>query len=206
MEKNFTKQESLNLINEMIAQAKNNIQKGSANTMIFAGYTVAVIAILNFILLEMGTLAYKAFWIWLLTIPMSVGCFIISRRIDRKSLVRTHVDKIVSTIWITFFYSVVLFLACVFGFALLYNGWMLTVLITPVILIMMGAAQYITAVTSRFRPFRIGAIVFWIGALICIVFPLVTDLNLQFIVLAICMILGFVVPGHILNSKAVKNV
>ncbi len=206
MEKNFSEQDSLKLINEMINQAKSNIQKGSANTMIFAGYTVAAIAILNFILLEFGTLAYKAFWVWLLTIPMSVGCFIISRRIDKKSLVRTHVDKIVSTVWTTFFYSVVLFLICIFGFALLYNMWMLTVLITPVILIMMGAAQYITAATSRFQPFRTGAIIFWIGAVLCLVVPMVTELNLQFIILAICMILGFVVPGHILNSKAEKNV
>ncbi len=206
MDKNFTEQNSLQLINEMITQARDNIQKGSANSLIFAGYTVAATAILNFILLEVVTPAYQAFWIWLLMIPMSIGCSIISWKIDKKSLVKTHVDKIITNIWLTFFFSVVLFLAAIFGFSIALDAWILTIMITPVIMIMMGAAQYITAVTSRFRPFRTGAIVFWIGAVSCIVFPIVTDLNLQFIILAICMIFGFVVPGHILNKKAKENV
>jgi len=34
METNLTEQESLNIINEMIIQTRNNVQKGSANSWI----------------------------------------------------------------------------------------------------------------------------------------------------------------------------
>ena len=51
METKFTEQESLVIINEMINRTRNNIQKGSANSMIYNGYAVAFTAILNFILL-----------------------------------------------------------------------------------------------------------------------------------------------------------
>jgi len=206
MEKNFTEQDSLMLINEMITQARDNIQKGAADSMVFSGYCVAFTAVLNFVLLQILNPSYLAFWVWLLMIPMSIGCFILNKRTDKKAIVKTHVDKIVSNIWFAFFISVICLLTVVFGFALSTGLWVLTILITPFIMIMMGAAQYVTSVTSRYKPFRTGAYVFWLGGVLCMVYPSFTNLQLQFIILAVCMIFGFVVPGHILNRKAKEHV
>ena len=50
METKFTEQESLAIISKMIEQARNNLQKGSGNSMIFIGLSVAFTAILNVIL------------------------------------------------------------------------------------------------------------------------------------------------------------
>jgi len=206
MEKNFTEQDGLRVINEMIVQTRNNIQKGSSDSMIFAGYFVASTALLNFILLHTLTPTYLSFWSWLLMIPMSIGCTIISRKNAKQALVRTHVDTIVSKLWIAFTISVAIFLAIIFSFAISLNLWYITILITPVIMIMMGATQYATAITTRFKPFLTGAYVFWAGALLCLLGPILLKTDIQFLILAVCMIIGFVIPGHTLNRKAQQNV
>jgi len=206
MEKNFTEQDSLKLINEMITQARNNMQKGSVDSLIFAGYSVAITSIINFILLHVLTPAYLSFWIWLLMIPMSVVCLVMGRRNEKKALVKTHVDKTITVVWFSFFITTVLFLACVFTLSFVFKIGMIGIIINPVMLILMGSAQYTTGVISRFAPFRNGAFVFWGGAILSIIYPLFSGLDLQFIILAVCMIFGFVVPGHILNRKAKENV
>lgn len=72
-------------------------------------------------------------------------------------------------------------------------------------MILTGLVEYITGIASRFKPFLQGAFIFWIGAGLCIVL-LFIDAQCyvagQFILLAICMITGFCIPGHTLNRKA----
>lgn len=80
METKLTGQDSLRIINEMIEQTKNNIQKGSANTMIFAGYCVAITAILNFILMSIHFVAFHPSWVWLLMLPMTIGCLMMGNK------------------------------------------------------------------------------------------------------------------------------
>jgi hypothetical protein len=58
----------------------------------------------------------------------------------------------------------------------------------------------------RFKPFLWGAIVFWTGALLCIILIGVLKRgDLQFIVFMISMIFGFIIPGHKLNKLANKT-
>lgn len=121
-------------------------------------------------------------------------------------MVRTHMDKIVSFVWIAFAISVGILLASIYGTAYAFKSSYLGILITPVILTMMGAAQLVTSVVCRFRPYLYGALVSWAGALLCVVTYILGHSDLQFIVLGICAILGLCVPGHIANKKTTENV
>lgn len=207
MEKNFTEQDSLRLINEMITQARDNIQKGAANYMIRAGYSVAIIAIANIILIHVLPNPNMAFWVWSLMFPYFIIEKILGRKSDKQTLVKTHIDKIIGNIWEAFAYSVAILLVIIFGMGYIFKVYYFVILITPTILILMGLAQYITAAASRFKPFYWGVIAFWCGALLCMITLIVyKSSEIQFIILAICMIIGFVIPGHILNSKAKENV
>lgn len=206
MKEKLTEQNSLELIEEMIMQTRGNIQKGAANVMLFSGYSVAIIALLNIILIYVLDKPYYSFWIWLLMIPVSmINCMIRNKR-EKIVVVKTHIDKIVSQIWFAFLISTVIFLVAIFSFVFVFNVWKLTILITPTILIMLGLAQYATAVATRFIPFMRGAYVFWVGAVLCPVSYFLINIDIQFIVLAICMLVGFVIPGYILNRKAEENV
>ncbi|MDR2949386.1 MAG: hypothetical protein LBV71_09275 [Prevotella sp.] len=207
MEKNFTEQDSLRLINEMINQAKNNVQKGSANSMILWGYVTAIVAITNFILLHTLEIPYYSFHIWWIMILVGVISTVMTRRSDKEATVRTHIDKIVSSAWNGFSISVVIFLIIIFTTVYLTRSWALTWVITPVILTIMGLAQYVTATACRYKLFYYAAGIFWGGALVCLIsFYIFPRADIQFILLAICMVLGLAIPGHMLNKKATQNV
>jgi hypothetical protein len=206
MEKNFNEQDSLRLINEMISQARNNFQKGRSNSSIFCGYVVAATAFANFILIQTLENPHQSYWIWLVMIPMMIISGIIARKHIEHSTVRTHIDNIVSGIWNAFAISIGILLISIYGTAYAKNSGYLGILITPVILAMMGAAQYATSVAFRFKPYRYGALVSWGGALACVGSYLLREFSIQFIILGVCAILGLSIPGHIANKKAEGNV
>lgn len=203
---NLTSEERIKLIDEMIAQTRNNTQKGAGNVMIICGYCVAIIALLNILLVYTLEQPQYAAWIWLLSIPMTIVSLIINKKKDRRALVKTQVDKIMSKTWIAFLLSNIALLTVIFSSFFVFDTWLFAVLITPVILIMLGSGQYITGVIMGFRPFYYGSGLFWIGAILCIVlYPIIHQTG-QFVILAICMIAGFAFPGHALNRKAEKDV
>jgi len=214
METKFTEQESLAIINEMIKRARNNFQKGSGNTMVYYGLLVPVLAILNAILilvLEKTNVnyVYYSFWIWLLMIPGSFIGYLIQRKVNRESMVKTHIDSIIHSTWNGFGFSVYAFLIVIFTIAFGKRFYEVLFLITPGILILTGLAEFITAKACRFKPHLYGAIIMWLGAIICaiaVVLWIWDPTIIQFFVLAICMIFGFLIPGYQLNKIANKNV
>jgi len=207
MEKYFSEQDSLNIINEMINKAKNNIQKGSADSMILWGYSAAITAILNFILLHILDKPYLSFHIWWLMVPVGIISAILNKRKEKEYIVKTHIDKIISSAWNGFIISNIIFLITIFGTVFLTNSWAMTWVITPVILTLMGLAQYVTATACRYRLFLYAACIFWGGALVCLIsFFIFPRSDVQFIILAACLIAGLAIPGHMLNRKANSNV
>jgi len=200
----LTEQESLNIINEMISQTREYFQKGAANASIFWGYYIAAIALLNFILLQIPDIARYSYSVWFLTIP---GIFV-SVSISRKKniLVKTHINTIINHIWIAFGISNVIFIGILYISATAVTIPALPIIITPIILIMMGIAQYATAAACKFKLYVYSAMIFWTGALICALTYFTGRSDYQFIVMAVCMVAGFIIPGHILNSKAEKDV
>ncbi|MDR1886773.1 MAG: hypothetical protein LBQ70_02550 [Prevotellaceae bacterium] len=209
METKFTEQESLAVISEMIDRARNNIQKGSANTMIFNGCTVAFVAVANFALLHLlpEECRNKSFMVWWLMVPFSVVDHFMKRGIDRSAIVKTHIDSIIKAIWRGFGTSIVVLLVVIFSASYAFDKWTYTLFITPVIMIMVGIAQFAMSKVCRYRPFFWSAVYFWAGAVLCsFTYCVLKRGDLHFLILAVCMIVGFVIPGYILNKKAEKNV
>ena len=207
--KNFTQQESMAVINEMIAQARNNVQKGSANGLIYNGYAVAFTAILNFILLNVlpESELNWSFSVWWLMVPSYLIWRYVQSRVDRSAIVKTHIDSIISTLWRGFTISVLVLLSILFSLALAFHSWHYFAVNTPIIMIMCALAEFGMAKACRFKPFFWGAIGFWAGALLCCFFTyfVLKRNDIQFLILALCMILGFVIPGHQLNKLAKKE-
>lgn len=204
METKLTEQESLAVITEMIDRARHNIRKGAGSSMIFWGSYIAFLAITNVILAFVLPNPNQSFWVWILCIP---GFFIdqlIQRKKQKESLIKTHVDKIVGSTWQAFVLANITFLVIIFATAYHFqNPWFFS-LINPVILLMVGITQMITSVATRFKPFMWGAKGMYIGSVLCIAALFVTKepIVVQFLILAACMILGFVIPGIKLNKLA----
>ena len=210
METKFTEQESLSIINEMIDRARNNVQKGNANSLIYNGFAVAFVAILNFILLHLLPEADRnwSFSVWWLMVPSTFISYYIQSRVNRSAIVKTQIDSIISTLWNGFAISIVVLLSILFSMSLVYDTWHYFAAITPTIMILTAFAEFGMAKACRFKPFLWGAIGFWAGALLCCFFTyfVLKRGDIQFLILALCMISGFVIPGYQLNKLAKKNV
>ena len=207
METKFTEQESLAVINEMINRARNNVQKGRGNSMIFWGIVIASIAILNFILiyvLENPNLSFHAWW---LVIPCWIIDYLFDKKRDKEAIVKTHIDNIIVVVWQGFGISYLLFVMIIFILAIALKLPPFFCLITPVIMLMTGLGAFVTAKVCRFKPLVYSAVYMWTGALACIILTAyLHSVHYQFIVLAVCMSVSFVIPGIMINNKVKKNV
>jgi len=197
METNLNHEQSLSLINEMILRAQNNVQKERKYSMLFWGYTTAVVAIFNYVLLHILDNPDQSFWVWCLMIPAGFVSAFIDRRINRTVLVKTHIDKIGDKVWKGYTLGVVVFLATLFTAAFRHQSPDVFIMTTPVILVMVGICEFVSAVVYRYKPWYWVALLFGIGAMGCVLLPVHIH-DVQFIILAVCMMLGFVVPGHVL--------
>jgi small nuclear ribonucleoprotein (snRNP)-like protein len=212
METKFTEQQSLEVIKEMIDRARNNVQKGSGNYMIFWGSLVAFTALMNlvlvYVLYKMSKETYFSFYVWLLMIPGVIISKLMDRRIDKTSLVKTHIDHIIASIWNGFMLSTFLFIGIIFVLSFSMRIYEYFYLINPVIMLLLGVSEFATAKVCRFKPFLYGAIAFWTGAVACMFASLLfaEGVAIQMIVLSICMVVGFVIPGCHLNKLAKKHV
>ena len=209
METKFNEKESLALISEMIELARNNFQKGSGNSMIFWGWFVALTAIMNVVLALVLENPYYSFNIWwIMILGQIVDSFIIRKKDVESAIVKTHIDRIIAAIWRGFLISIIVLLIVIFGFAYGTQNPKIFILINPCIMIMIGLSEFITAKTCRFKPYFYGAIIMWIGAVSCFIISLITSniVIYQFLILAVCMIVGFVIPGYSLNKLSKKDV
>lgn len=201
MERDFNHEKSLSLINEMISQARNNVKMEGTYSMIYWGYVTAAIAVVNCVLLHTLSNPNQSFWIWFLMFPAGLGSYFIERRANRKALVKTHIDKIGSMVWYGFLISFVVFELVIHGAGFRLENSQIFILSTPILMIMVGMGQFVSACIYRHKMWYAIAALTWTGAIACAFL----DVDMQFIIFAACMIIGFVVPGHILNHQAKKS-
>jgi hypothetical protein len=204
MEKKFDEQDSLRLISEMITQARRSFQKGSGNGIILWGYSIAALAILNFVLLRCTPLAP---WVWVLTIPLFIGHYFYEWRKRTQALVKNSINKMIGNVWLAFFVSLMLLVAMLSMMAAASDTTLFYAFISPVAITLSGLCLFISGKIMRFRPFVYGALVFWLGSVASVlIIPIWKLQSPQFLILAACMLLGFVIPGHLLNRSVREDV
>jgi len=202
METKFTEQESLQMITQMIQQAQNNFRKGAGNITMFWGYVVVFATLSAFVLsFFIGNLANL---VWFIFIPTWIITFFMIQKTDRSAIVKTHIDQIYKSIWIAFAISNAI-LQFVFWAAYYYFDVTLQfTMMIPIVLILTGAGQFISGKVYRFQPYIYGGYIFWLGAIVC--FLILPKVPYHFLVLAISMVFGYIIPGMKLNKKAKENV
>ena len=220
MENQMSEKESLELINEMINSAKNNLQKGMGNVFLLWGYLVAGISLVIFILLLVlpQPMNYNAYILWCL---MAIGGPVhvrLIRKMEQQQMVRTYVDRIMSFLWIGFAVSIVLVILGIIASSFLvlpsdtetsheFLRWFQWIFVTPFMLSMYGFALFISGKAYGYKPLATGGIICWAAStllLISIHHP--QTLAIQQIILSVSAFCGFVIPGHLLNKKEKSHV
>lgn len=182
--KELTTQESLSIITDMIGQAKHNVAKGDSFQILFWGWIIAIANLGHYVLAKSGY--DHPYVVWLLVVPAIVISVFYGIRMNKKQLVRTHMDKIYAQIWIGAFIVFIITVSFMFQLNFHHN---------PVILAVAGLGMYITGWLLRFKPVVFGAVCLWIGAIVAFTLP-VTD---QYLVGSISILVGYIVPGYLLK-------
>ncbi|MBL7864683.1 MAG: hypothetical protein JNK10_07400 [Cyclobacteriaceae bacterium] len=184
---NLSAQQSLDLITQMISEAKGKVSNSSFYFLIW-GWTIAIGNFGNYAILKFTDFPQYAPVVWMLCLPVWVITMIYGRRQSQVSGVNSHLDRISMWLWISM--AITITPAWVFGAKI---NWM----VNAVILMPVGAATFLSGIIIHYRPLLIGGIIFWVAGVLCyLVSP-----GDQFLVGGVAVILGYLVPGYMLKYQ-----
>jgi hypothetical protein len=183
---NLTPQQSLELITTMINQAKGNLQRSSFHFLLW-GWTIMIANLGVYALINFSAVT-NPFLVFAITIPAAVVSIIYSVARRKKTGAPTHLDNINKWLWIGF--GITCFIMAAFGRQ---TNWQ----INPIIITMCAVPTFLSGVMLRFKPLMFGGITFWICGIVSFLAPF----EFQFLVGAIAVALGYLVPGYLLKKS-----
>jgi len=185
-EKMMTGEESLRIISEMINKTKVNIQQGSFH-LLFWGWLILVCSLADPLLAKFTSYTHP-YYVWFLTIPGGFISMFYGIAKGRKAKVHTYADKLYMWVWMGFLISfLVLFTIHSKNLAS----------ISPYILMLVGFATFISGFIIKFKPLIIGALLFWIIAVIVSF----ADPSIAPFGMPVAVITGYLIPGYMLKNK-----
>jgi hypothetical protein len=189
----FNEQESLRIIHEMIAAAKNNVKADSFIFLLW-GYLVFIASISQFILIRLNFNDQQNALPWLLMPVAGIIQIIYSIKKRKNEKIKTHVSELLKYTWLAF--GVAMMIVLFFGSMDYLQG-------VPVIMTLYGIGLFISGSALQFKPLVVGGIFCWICAIVG--FEIQNEYLL--LILAAAVLGGYIIPGHMIqfNNKN-KNV
>ena len=169
----------------MILKAKKEVAGDGSFQLLLWGWVVAICNFGHYGLEKMG---YEhPYIVWLLIIPATGISIWGSIRKRNRARVKTHLDDMLSGIWISVFVGMLIILGFMSSISFHQN---------PVILILAGIGVISTGILIRVKLVRNCGILLMVGAVIAFLLPVID----QYLVAGIAMILGYLVPGYYLKK------
>ncbi len=186
-EQELTKEESLALIGRMISQAKTNYSKGSSFYFLLWGWVVLV-ANLGHYLIQKFQWFDKPWLIWSITIPAIIFTIIQSIRHSKQSTVTTHLDRLYGHVWMMVGIGIVASIVFMSQINYYHNAF---------ILLFAMVGTYISGQMLKFKPLVMGGFALLFSGIVCFNVSMVD----QYLVGAIGILLGYLIPGYLLKMK-----
>jgi FtsH-binding integral membrane protein len=190
-EKQFSPEQSLQVIQSMIEKAKNQFSE-NGHLYLLWGWLVFVCSIAQFILLKIVQYE-KHYYVWMACWVAVIYQFFYLRKQHRKQKLRTYADKMIGFIWLSFFILLML-VGITLGTAGEESYYKL---ISPIFLALYGVPTFLSGTILNFRPLIIGGIGCWILSAL----GHFIGYDYQLLLLAAAMIIAWIIPGYILRSK-----
>ncbi|MBK9286704.1 MAG: hypothetical protein IPN38_03230 [Flavobacteriales bacterium] len=186
METEMTPSQSLQLIQEMVQQARQSVQKSNFYFLAW-GMLFALAGVVDHILLQQGVGMH-----WLVWPAMGLLGGIISgvygARQGRRAEVNTLMDRVQMWLWGSYTVTLVLLIVATVSGGRDPN---------PYVLLLTGLPTFVTGALIRFRPLMVGGVLFWVIGLASL-FVLHEFSSLVF---AFAIVVGYIVPGILLKRK-----
>jgi hypothetical protein len=190
-DKNFSPQESLQLIQSMIDKTKDDISKNSFNFLLW-GWLI-FLAIVGQYLLKVVFLYRHHYIVWLITF-VATGISIIYSKKQRRRHVRSYISENMNFLWTGLGIS---FFVLSFLFWNIAQGWQISY---PFFILLYGLGTFVSGRILKFPPLIIGGIINWILAMIAVKF----DFDHQMLFAAAALLTSYIIPGHLLSAKNPK--
>lgn len=185
-EKQMTGEDSLRIIMDMINRTKVSIRQGSFH-LLFWGWLIFLCSTSEYLIWKVFGFA-QAYYVWLFVIPGVFVSLIYGYVKGRQEKVFTYATSIYVWAWMAFLCSgVVMFIILTKSIHLF----------TPAILTLAAIPTFLSGIILRFRPLIIGAVTFWIFALIAHF----GGENLSGLSMPAAMLTGYLIPGYLLKRK-----
>jgi hypothetical protein len=190
-EENFTEQDSLKLINEMIGKAKKSyITKGTAS--IVWGIIIFLCSMVNWSQVHF-TFDF-AFDIWLLTLVALIVQIFFSVKEKQSRQFVSYEGIVITYTWIAFAASI-----CILSFYMsthTQHGEGSTL-----VMMLYAIPTFITGGITKFKPMIFGGIFCWVVSFISIY----TSIEVDLLLMAMCGLFAWLIPGIILWKRYKKN-
>jgi len=185
---------ALEIIEQMISNAKREIRDNGFYHMMW-GYFVFVSALIDYFLLMAEEENHAM--VWAIMMPLGgVITMVKSRMEKREQRVVTYVDEVLKYLVTAFVVS--LFIVC-FIMPTTSKHWRS---FFPVLMVVYAYGLYITGGILQFNPMRYGAMGVWA----CAIAAFFVGYDLQLLILALAVLVGFIIPGHLLNLRFRQHV
>lgn len=193
IEKEFTPEESLQLISQIINRTRRNIKIASFYFILW-GWVVVFSSLCCFFLIKYFVYIqqYKyinlgAWMAWI--VPVIIGIIISSahvKKMEKVEMVKSQIGNIIKVLWYS--NAVTITVGCFISYKLNFYP-------PPIILIIIGLSTFMTAYIIKFKPLMVGGIIFWLAGLASVFIPS----DYQLILTAFSIAIGYLVPGYMLK-------
>ena len=191
----MNEREALLLIEEMINSTKQEVKDNGFYYMLW-GWLVFIAAITDYVLLMVLHNNNHAI-VWGILMPLGgVVSIIAGRKQSKEQRVKTYVDEAIKFLTIAF--SISLFIIC-FVMPMTNNNWRA---FYPTLMVVYAFAIFVFGGLLRYKPLIYGAYTNWALAII----GYFVAYDWQLLLLALAVLCGFIIPGHLLNKKFRKRV
>jgi len=185
----FSEKESLQLIYQMIEDAKGDLKSNSFFYLLW-GWAVLAACLLHYGLLRAGIHGANASLVWpILMGGAGIVSFFAARRLSREAGARSHISRAIVYLWLGVTGALLTLVAAVFLGSLTFTQ------AYPIFIIVYGLATFTSGGMIRFKALLIGGALCWPIALLATQ----TDFMNQLLLMALAVICSYLVPGYLLK-------
>jgi hypothetical protein len=195
IEKEFTPEESLQMISQVINKTRKNI-KVSSFYFILWGWVMIFASLSCFFIIKyfmsIQQFKYINLGVWLAWIvPVLIGSFISKtheRKMEQLDKTKSLIGNIIKMTWYS--NGIGIILCCFISYKLHISP-------APLIFIIIGLSTFMTGYIIKYKPIMYGGIVFWIFTLLSVFI----NNEYQLLLTAFSIVAGYLVPGYMLKNN-----
>ncbi|MEP6676699.1 MAG: hypothetical protein ABJA78_16180 [Ferruginibacter sp.] len=192
MEKeDFSPEQSLQLIENMISKTKNSVADSSAYFLLW-GWVVFIACGLQY-LLKVVIKYEQHYYAWFMIIIGITGSIYLGRKQDKEIKMKTYIDESIDYLWMSIGIS---FIVLAFVFSQI--GWQYCF---PFYMLLYGIGCFVTGRLIKFSPLVWGGSGAWVLA----VFSGYLDYDTNILLTACAVLISYIIPGYLLRKKYKKN-